>query len=258
MSETPTQTCAPPWPRGGAEHDRLVAALASEPLNLLGLIPWSSNYTFLGEIAVGGEAIRVVYKPIRGERPLWDFPRGTLAKREAAAYVVCRAAGWDFVPPTVLRRGPHGLGSVQIFADVDQEAHFFTFREDPAYRRSLQTLCLFDIAANNADRKGGHCLAAGQGCIVAIDHGLCFHQEDKLRTVIWDFAGQPIPEEPAEGLRRLATALDAPGSETVAALTPLLSRGEIVRLRQRAEALLAAGVFPEPPEDRRPYPWPLI
>ncbi len=250
--------CAPPWPRTGLEYDDLVAALATGPLNLAGIIPWSSNYTFLGDITTTGQTIRVVYKPIRGERPLWDFPRGTLAKREAAAYVVCRAMGWDFVPPTVLRRGPHGLGSVQFFADVDLDAHFFTFREDAAYRRNLQALCLFDIVSNNADRKAGHCLAAGGGCIVAIDHGLCFHVDDKLRTVIWDFAGEAIPEDLADGLRRLVTALAEPEGATVAELAQLLYRGEIARLRHRAEGVVAAGAFPHPPEDRRPYPWPLV
>lgn len=258
MPEPSTGDCAASWPQSGPEHDRLVAALADGALALAGLIPWSSNYTFLGEIAAGGDTLRVVYKPIRGERPLWDFPRNTLARREAAAYVVCRALGWRFVPPTVLRRGPHGLGSVQLFVDVDQDAHFFTFRDDPAYRRSLQALCLFDIICNNADRKGGHCLAAGNGCIIAIDHGLCFHVEDKLRTVIWDFAGEAIPADLAADIARLAQALADPENATVAALGRLLDRGEIARTRRRAEQLLAEAVFPLPPQDRRPYPWPLI
>ncbi len=250
--------CASPWPRTGAEHDRLVASLSTGALTLLGLIPWSSNYTFLGDIAAGDQAIRVVYKPIRGERPLWDFPRGTLAKREAAAYIVSQALGWDLVPPTVFRKGSHGPGSVQFFADVDLDAHFFTFREDPAYRHALQALCLFDIVSNNADRKGGHCLAAGAGCIVAIDHGLCFHVDDKLRTVIWDYAGEAIPPDLATDLQRLVGALTDPDGATVSALSVLLYRGEIARLRHRAETLLAAGIFPNPPEDRRPYPWPLV
>ena len=250
--------CATLWPRSGPEHDRLVAALTTGELSLVGLIPWSSNYTFLGNIAAGDQTLRAIYKPIRGERPLWDFPRGALAKREAAAYIVCRALGWDFVPPTVLRRGPHGLGSVQLFLDIDQDAHFFTFHTDPAYRHSLQALCLFDIISNNADRKAGHCLAAGDGCIIAIDHGLCFHEDDKLRTVIWDFAGEAIPQALAADLRGLIEALAEPGGATPLALGKLLDRGEITRLRQRGEELLAAGVYPHPPTDRRPYPWPLV
>lgn len=240
------------------DTDAILALLSKGELTLSGLIPWSSNYTFLGTVTAGERSAQVIYKPIRGERPLWDFPRGTLAKRETAAYVVCRALGWDFVPPTVLRRGPHGAGSVQLFMDVDQNAHFFTFRDDPAFRQNLQALCLFDIVTNNADRKGGHCLAASPGRIVAIDQGLCFHVEDKLRTVIWDFAGEPIPADLTAALGHLVAELAGPESALVAALTPLLTRGEIARTRQRGEELLDAGHFPFPPEDRRPYPWPLV
>ena len=125
--------CAAPWPASGSDTERLLGLLGGGELTLAGLIPWSSNYTFLGEVSRGDESAPVVYKPIRGEQPLFDFPRNTLAKREVAAYVVCRALGWDLVPPTVLRAGPHGRGSVQIFVNVDQDAHFFTFRDDPAF-----------------------------------------------------------------------------------------------------------------------------
>ncbi len=247
-----------PWPTDGPEYDRLLHLLEHGALTLAGVIPWSSNYTFLAEAAEGEQAVRVIYKPIRGEQPLWDFPRGTLAKRETAAYAVCRTLGWELVPPTVLRRGPHGRGSVQLFVDVDQNAHFFTFRDDPAFRRNLQALCLFDIITNNADRKGGHCLAAGDGRIVAIDQGLCFHVEDKLRTVIWDFAGEPIPADLAADLARLAADLAQPDGSAPKTLAALLYRGEIAALAARTAALLAAGRFPTPPEDRRPYPWPLV
>jgi uncharacterized repeat protein (TIGR03843 family) len=200
----------------------------------------------------------VVYKPTRGEQPLWDFPRNTLAKREVAAYVVCRALGWDLVPPTVLRAGPHGRGSVQLFVGVDQDANFFTFRDEPTFRHALQTLALFDVITNNADRKGGHCLRAGDGCIVAIDQGLCFHVEDKLRTVIWDFAGEPIPADLAADLGRLAADLEDADSDTVRALARLLDAGELAVFRRRIAAALDAGFYPDPPEDRRPYPWPLV
>lgn len=247
-------TCDNPWP----EDDHLLALLAQGELNLIGLMPWSSNYTFLGQIGDGENSVQVIYKPIRGERPLWDFQRGTLAKREAAAYTVCRALGWHFVPPTVLRGGPHGRGSVQLFVDVDQDAHYFTFRDQPAFRRSLQALCLFDIITNNADRKGGHCLRAGDSCIIAIDQGLCFHVEPKLRTVIWDFAGEPLPTDLAEDLQRLGMALERSEDQTAEALSALLSKGEIVALERRIAVLLAEGRFPDPPEDRRPYPWPLV
>ncbi len=247
-----------PWPTEGPEHERLVTLLGHGELSLIGLIPWSSNYTFLGQVSPGEQAVQVIYKPTRGERPLWDFPRGTLAKRETAAYVVCRALGWNFVPPTVLRTGPHGRGSVQLFVEVDQNAHYFTFRDQPAFQRSLQALCLFDMIANNADRKGGHCLAAGNGCIVAIDQGLCFHVEPKIRTVIWDFAGGPLPADLAADLSRLVDELGRPENKTRQTLTTLLSPGEIAALMRRTAALLAEGRFPSPPEDRRAHPWPLV
>lgn len=245
----------PPW---HPAEDTLLELLRDGALTLDGLMPWSSNYTFLGHIGAGPEPIAVIYKPIRGEQPLWDFPRGTLARRETAAYLVSRALRWNLAPPTALRRGPHGLGSVQLFADADQEAHFFTFQHDPAYRRVLQALALFDVVCNNADRKAGHCLSAGPGRIVAIDQGLCFHVEPKLRTVIWDFAGQPLPDDLAGDLRRLQQALADDASSLTVELLALLSRSEVAATRRRLADLLAAGRFPDPPEDRRPYPWPLV
>jgi uncharacterized repeat protein (TIGR03843 family) len=249
---------AAPWPADGSETDRLLGLLGGGELTLAGLIPWSSNYTFLGEVSLGDESAPVVYKPIRGEQPLFDFPRNTLAKREVAAYVVCRALGWDLVPPTVLRTGPHGRGSVQIFVNVDQDAHFFTFRDDPAFAHVLRALAIFDLIPNNADRKGGHCLRAGAARIIAIDHGLCFHVHDKLRTVIWDFAGEPFPADLAAGLARLELDLaDAQGNAS-RSLAGLLDADEIAALRRRIAAALTSGTFPNPPEDRRPYPWPLV
>jgi uncharacterized repeat protein (TIGR03843 family) len=245
------------WPSADGD-DRVVDLLREGTLSLAGLLPWSSNYTFLGQATRGEEAAPVVYKPIRGERPLWDFPRGTLAKREVAAYVVSAALGWNLVPPSVLRDGPHGRGSVQLFVDVDQDAHFFTFHKNPAYRRALQALALFDVVANNADRKGGHCLAAGTARVVAIDHGLCFSAESKLRTVIWDFAGDPIPPDLAADLRRLATALADAANALVTQLRSLLAPAEIAATQARLADLLIAGRFPAPPEDHRPYPWPLV
>lgn len=253
-----SSTVAPLQPPFHPAEDALLASLRDGALTLAGLLPWSSNYTFLGHVGAGSAAIPVVYKPTRGEQPLWDFPRGTLARRETAAYLVSRALRWNLAPPTVLRRGPHGLGSVQLFVDVDQNAHFFTFRHDPAYRRVLQALALFDIICNNADRKAGHCLAAGAGRILAIDQGLCFHVEPKLRTVIWDFAGQPLPAELRADLRRLQQVLNDPTAELVTELEALLRRAEIAATRDRLAALLADDQFPAPPEDRRPYPWPLV
>lgn len=239
-------------------EDRLLELLREGPLTLVGRIPWSSNYTLLGYVEDGPQQIAVVYKPNRGERPLWDFPRGTLARRETAAYLVSRALRWNLVPPTVLRRGPHGPGSVQLFADADQDAHFFTFQHDPAFRRVLQALALFDVVCNNADRKAGHCLALGPGRIVAIDQGLCFHVEPKLRTVIWDFAGQRIPADLRGDLRALEQMLDDEGSALTIGLLKLLEPDEVAGTRRRLADLLRTGRFPDPPEDRRAYPWPLV
>jgi hypothetical protein len=246
----------PPW--RGPSAERVVQLLKEGSLTIHGLLPWSSNYTFLGEVSGSEGKALVVYKPSQGERPLWDFPRGTLAKRETAAYVLSRSLTWDLVPPTVVRRGPHGPGSVQLFVNADQDAHFFSFRDDPAYRPALQALALFDVIANNADRKGGHCLSLGSGCIVAIDQGLCFGSEPKLRTVIWDFVGEPIPARLASDLERVQEGLNNTGSSLEAEMGRLLSRSELGALRKRIGSLLAAGCFPEPLPDRRPYPWPLV
>jgi uncharacterized repeat protein (TIGR03843 family) len=247
---------APPW-RGPAA-ERVVQLLNAGSLTLHGLLPWSSNYTFLGEVSDDERRALVVYKPSRGERPLSDFQSGTLAKRETAAYLLSRDLTWDLVPPTVVRRGPYGPGSVQLFVDADQNAHFFTLREDPAYRSALQALVLFDVIANNADRKGGHCLSLGSGRIVAIDHGLCFSAEPKIRTVIWDFVGEPIPIRFASDLSRIHAELARSDSDLVSQLRRLLSGLELAALRERTARLVASGCFPEPPTDRRPYPWPLV
>jgi uncharacterized repeat protein (TIGR03843 family) len=246
----------PPW--HGPEAERAVKLLNGGSLTLHGLLPWSSNYTFLGEVSGDYGRALVVYKPSRGERPLSDFPSGTLAHREAAAYVLSEALNWDLVPPTVVRQGPHGPGSVQLFVDADQDAHFFVFRDDLAYGPALRALALFDVIANNADRKGGHCLSLGSGRIVAIDQGLCFGAEPKLRTVIWDFVGEPIPTQLDSDLRRVHGELSRSNSVLVSQLRGFLSGLEIEALRQRVADLLGSGCFPEPPGDRRPYPWPLV
>lgn len=259
MSRQQRPVCVAPWAADDTGNDAVLALLGNGHLKLSGLMPWSSNYTFLGTVSdASGTNAQVIYKPSRGERPLWDFPRGSLAKREVAAYVVCRSLGWDLIPPTVLRGGPHGRGSVQLYVECDQDAHFFTFRTDPAFRHSLQALALFDIITNNADRKGGHCLRAGDSCIVAIDQGLCFHVEPKLRTVIWDYAADPIPADLLNDLLRLKQELAQTDSETLAQLRELLRAGEIASITDRIDDLLDAGCFPLPPEDRRAYPWPFI
>ena len=143
-----------------------------------------------------------MYKPQRGERPLWDFPRG-LDRREVAAYRLSETLGFGLVPPTLAREGPYGPGSIQLFVDAEFEEHYFTLRERPEHRAALARLCAFDLVANNADRKSGHCLLGRDGRLYAIDNGLCFHVEPKLRTVVWDFSGEPIPGEIRTAASRL-------------------------------------------------------
>ncbi len=231
--------------------------LATGDMELLGLMPRASNYTFAATVCVGEQRGLVIYKPQRGESPLRDFPDGTLYAREVAAWVVCGALGWDFVPPTVARAGPHGMGSVQLCIEPDPTEHYLTLlggAHDDVFRR----ICAFDLVVNNADRKSGHVMReASTGRIWAVDHGVCFHPDDKLRTVIWDFAGEPLPEDVREALTRMIGVLgeDSPWRTR---LLPLLASEEIDATAARAERLLAAGAFPDPPEDRRPYPWPPI
>jgi uncharacterized repeat protein (TIGR03843 family) len=220
-------------------------------LEVLGMMPWSSNGTFLVDVRSGTDHAPAVYKPEGGERPLWDFPRG-LWRREAAASELSDVLGLDLVPPTVVRDdGPFGVGSVQAFVPARYEEHYFTVREDDTYAPGLRRLAAFDIVANSADRKGGHCLIDDDGRLWAIDNGLTFHQEFKVRTVVWDFAGDPLPGELADALRRL---LDGGLPPTLAALLDTFERDAVLT---RAGALLASGRLPHDPTGRR-YPWPLV
>lgn len=239
------------------------------PLRILGRMPWSSNATFLVEFEAaagtgngeptdpGGTVppaqVRGVYKPAAGERPLWDFPPG-LWRREIATYELSTGLGLDLVPLTVHRvEGPFGEGSLQLFVPARFEEHYFTIRDDAhgELAEQLRLLCALDLIANSADRKSGHCLIDGADHIWAIDNGLTFHVEDKLRTVIWDFAGKPLPVRARKALEGLCET--GPPS----ALVELLDRDEIAALLRRAESLLAAGRFPFDPSGRR-YPWPLV
>lgn len=227
--------------------------LANGELRLIGLLPRASNYTFLGEVAASGGAVPVVYKPREGEIPLWDFPEGTLCQREVAAYLVARQLGWPNVPPTILRDGPHGEGSVQLFVDHDPSEHYFTMRERRA--EDLRAIAGFDVVAGNGDRKAGHCLEGGDGKIWVVDHGLCFNEEPALRTVIWDFAGEPVPGALLQSVDRLATELrDGPLKEE---LGPLLSSAEILAMEKRARALVESGTYPFPGPGRS-EPWPPV
>ena len=213
-------------------------------------MPGSSNVTLLVELTLGDERALAVYKPARGERPLWDFPPG-LFKREIAAWHLSEALGWALVPRTIHRVGPFGEGALQQFVAADFDQHYFTLREDEAHHGRLRRICAFDLVANNADRKSGHCLLAPDGTIYAIDNGLCFHADPKLRTVIWDFAGEPIPKTVVEDLARLVDR------GPPAALGDLLEPDEQTALLARARALVKAGHFPADELGHR-YPWPLV
>jgi uncharacterized repeat protein (TIGR03843 family) len=233
-----------------AADSTVLDLLARGEITVQGRLPWSSNVTFLAEVRRGQERALAVYKPQRGERPLWDFPRG-LYRREVAAYHLSEALGWDLVPPTVVRDGPEGRGSLQLFVEANFEEHYFTLRERPEHRDALARLCAFDLLANNADRKGGHCLLGHDGRIYAIDNGLCFHVDPKLRTVVWDFAGEPVPRPIRAAAHRLA-ATGLP--DTVA---EHLSPEECRVLLARARALARTARFPEDPTGLH-YPWPLV
>jgi uncharacterized repeat protein (TIGR03843 family) len=233
------------------EDDAVAAhALLHGEVEVLGRMPWSSNATYLCEVSCGTDVVRAIYKPRRGERPLWDFPSG-LDHREVAAYELSEALGWNLVPLTILRDGPLGVGSVQRFVDADFEQHYFTLYEDDATHDQLRAMCAFDLVGNNTDRKSGHCLLGRDGRIHGIDHGLMFHHEFKLRTVIWEFGGQEIPDDILESVAALAEA-ELP--DPLAALLDPLERDAV---RNRARALVRAGCFPVDETGRR-YPWPLV
>jgi len=217
-------------------------------------IYWSSNYTFLAKVVGETGECLAVYKPRRGETPLWDFPDGTLYRREYAAYLVSEALGWSLIPPTVIRDGPHGIGTVQLYVDADPDAHYLTFRDEP--RPEIPRLVAFDYIVNNADRKSGHCLKGRDGRIWAIDNGLTFHTLPKLRTVIWDLQGEPLPADLQSDLRTLQRRL-AHGTPLAQALAALLTPAEIDALRHRVQHLLESGRFPLPGSGRH-YPWPLV
>lgn len=234
-----------------ASEDEVVGLLAEGELQILGLLPRSSNYTFLTRVVGEAGEVPAVYKPRAGETPLWDFPDGTLCRREVAAYLVSQELGWPWVPTTVLRDGPEGPGSLQLFVGFDPRENYFTLhdRRPDEFRR----IALFDAMANNADRKGGHCLLADDGRVFVVDHGVCFNEAPKLRTVIWDFSDEEIPDDRLGDLRRLAAELA--GGPLRGALGEMLSPRELVATERRIERLIAVARFPEPGTGR-PYPWP--
>ena len=237
----------------GLSDPAVPRVLGTGDLEVLGLLPNASNHTFLARAKSADEELLAVYKPRRGEAPLWDFPEGTLCAREVAAYVVSRALGWPNVPATVLRDGPYGVGSVQRFVPHDPQEHYFTLAE--RFPEEFRRVAAFDMVINNADRKSGHCLLGEDGRIFLVDHGVCFSEEPKLRTVIWDFIGDPLEEGTRADVRRLAGEIR--GGQVRDELANLLAPVELGALTERTDTVAAAVRFPEPGQDR-PFPWPPI
>jgi uncharacterized repeat protein (TIGR03843 family) len=260
-------------------RDQALRLLECGEMELEGRLVDASNTTLRAFVTVDEVTVRCVYKPIRGERPLWDFPDGTLAGREVAAYVVSEATGWDVVPPTVLRDGPLGPGACQLWVDEvedeprvgfvaadalppgwltiaaaqddDGEAYLLAHADDVA----LQRMALFDVVINNADRKAGHVLNLPDGSLRGVDHGVCFHVDNKLRTVLWGWVGRPVPADERTVLEGLRRALDG---DLGARLHELLAADEVAATVERLDRLLTAGVFPRPRPGRPAVPWPPI
>jgi len=220
-----------------------------------GMLRWSSNYTFLVSVSDGTLTTLAVYKPQRGERPLWDFPDGTLCYREVAAHLTSETLGWRIVPPTVLRDGPRGLGSVQLFVENNHEINYFSL--DATYADQLMRISAFDYVINNADRKGGHVLLDSDQHLWGIDHGIGFHTAPKLRTVIWDFAGKPIPDDILADMQRLYSALDDNSSSLRRDLCKLLAEAELHAFQARLRRILQKREFPRPGPGPN-YPWPPV
>lgn len=250
----------------GAGQDQLhflqevevIETLRTGKIKERGLLPYSSNTSFLVTIEDDQRTLPAVYKPQRGENPLWDFEWGTLCQRETAAYLISSALGWQLVPPTVLREGTRGLGSIQFYIDHDSNMHYFTVQADARFATTLRQLSLFDFVINNADRKSGHCLIGTDQRLWAIDHGICFHTEYKLRTVIWEFSNEPIEPALLRDLVALRKTLKNRNSDLTTTLCQLLTEGERSALVTRLDYLIRKQAYPEPHPHRRNYPWPPV
>lgn len=225
--------------------------LAEGEVSIVGRIVESSNLTFVAELTSGDDEMWAIYKPLAGERPLWDFEPG-LYRRERAAYLLSEALGWGIVPATIVREdAPAGVGSLQAYVECDPADHYFALhRFVPETHDALRRIAVFDLVANNTDRKSGHVLRGRDGRVWAIDHGLCFADEPKLRTVIWDFGGEPIADDLLDAVAPLASAVPDDVAE-------LLSEAETDALRARVRRLLRTRDFPVDHTGRR-FPWPLV
>lgn len=234
----------------------VLAALLESDMELAGLMPWSSNYTFLVNLSHASleQPLAAIYKPDAGARPLWDFPSKSLHKREFLSYLLSQLLGWPNIPPTVIRLGPHGEGSVQQFIEADYEAHYFTMRGDlDEVGLEFQQMALFDLISNNADRKAGHCLQGHDGQIWAIDHGLTFHTEFKLRTVIHEVCDACIPEPMLHDLANLYSLLTK-STEFQTILGHFINSREQKAFTERVATLLQSKRFPRLSPYNVPYP----
>ncbi|MCF1648933.1 MULTISPECIES: SCO1664 family protein [Streptomyces] len=268
-------------PRSVTPPAHAAELLARGELTVRGRIREASNAALYCTVSYDGEDAACVYKPVAGERPLWDFPDGTLAQREVAAYAVSEATGWGLVPPTVLRDGPYGEGMCQLWVEVTPEAELLALVDgeepEPGWKaigfaevgegrtallvhaddERLRRLAVLDAVINNADRKGGHLLPTGEGRLYGIDHGVTFNAENKLRTLLWGWAGEPLTQEATDVLEGLRKDL-AEGGALAARLEPLITGAEIDATRARVGALLAAGTHPEPSGEWPAIPWPPV
>ena len=238
----------------GVTVEEALALLRDGELSIEGRVVDASNATFYCAVTLDGRSAAAVYKPVAGERPLWDFPDGTLAEREVAAYEVSAATGWQIVPPTIYRDGPAGPGMVQLWVDTDATVDLARFMRRRDVER-LREIAVFDAVINNADRKGGHLLPTDDGHVYGVDHGVTFHVEDKLRTVLWQWAGARLPGAMCDVMTRLRAELDGALGDR---LGELLTRREVWRTRSRLDRLLATGRHPEPSGDWPPVPWPPV
>ena len=254
QTDTPVEDASPQ--STAITIERVLDILESGTINEIdGLIRWSSNHTFLTSVTHDAIQLPVVYKPQLGERPLWDFPDGTLCQRERAAFLASEALDWQVVPPTVLREGPRGHGSVQFFVEHDPDYHYFEF--DSSLLPQLARIALFDVIINNADRKGGHCIVDSRGHLWGIDHGISFHAVHKLRTVIWDFEGQPVPQILLADVERVAGKMHDPEDPFHQEISTLLSPRESSALVQRLDRLLTEKCYPVPGPGPN-HPWPPV
>jgi uncharacterized repeat protein (TIGR03843 family) len=231
--------------------DDALRLLRDGALSIEGRLLDASNATLFCVVTLDGVTSACVYKPVQGERPLWDFPDGTLAGREVATYLVSEATGWGIVPPTVLRDGPFGVGMCQLWIDVDETVDLGELARSD--HPDLRRMAVVDAVVNNADRKGGHLLPTPSGRVLGVDHGVCFSVEDKLRTLLWQWRGRRLPDEAVEVLVRLRAQLDGALGE---ALSEHLTVAEIAATTRRVERLLSTGRHPQPSSDWPAIPWP--